>query len=62
MAECKPSMEIMYKRYELGKQKNIFLVNSVLFLIALAALFLPGEIKYYVLGVILVTYIYRKYV
>ena len=60
MAECKPSMEVMYKRYELGKQKNIVLVNSVLFLLALAALFLPGEMKFYVLGVLLVTYIYRK--
>lgn len=59
--DYKPAIEVSYKRYELGKQKNIVLVNSALFLIALFALFLPGELKFYVLGVLLVVYVYRRF-
>ena len=61
MGNYTPSMELMYKRYELGKEKDLSIVNSVLFLIAIGVLFIPGEIKYYIITILLITYLYRKF-
>jgi hypothetical protein len=61
MGNYTPSMELMYKRYKLNKEKDLSIVNSVLFLIALGVLFIPGEIKYYIITILLITYVYRKF-
>ena len=60
MSNYSSSMEVMYDQQRSIKKKKLSIVNPVLFLVALAAFFLPGELKFFAWGMILLVFICRK--
>lgn len=60
MGSYSSSMEVMYKEQRLAKKKKLSVVNPALFLLAILVTFIPGEVKYYAWGVLLLVYVARK--
>ena len=60
MSNYSSSMEVMYDQQRLTKKKKMSIVNPVLFLVALAAFLLPGELKFFAWGIILLVFVAKK--